>query len=96
MADLKVDLGFRTLKNPLIMASGTFGYGEEFQPFYDLDLLGAIVMKGIFKEPRPGNPGGPAEFHRPGRPRQRQAAGDHPAPPRQHSGADHRQRLRRG
>jgi dihydroorotate dehydrogenase (NAD+) catalytic subunit len=61
MADLKVDLGFRTLKNPLIMASGTFGYGEEFQPFYDLDLLGAIVMKGIFKEPRPGNP--PPRLH---------------------------------
>jgi dihydroorotate dehydrogenase (NAD+) catalytic subunit len=56
MADLSVDLGFCTLKNPLITAAGTFGYGEEFQPFYDLDILGAIIMKGIFKEPRPGNP----------------------------------------
>ena len=56
MADLSVDLGFRTLKSPLITASGTFGYGEEFLPFYDLDILGAIVMKGIFREPRPGNP----------------------------------------
>jgi dihydroorotate dehydrogenase (NAD+) catalytic subunit len=56
MADLKVDLGFGTLKNPVITASGTFGYGEEFLPFFDLDILGAIVTKGIFKEPRPGNP----------------------------------------
>ncbi|MCJ7525050.1 MAG: dihydroorotate dehydrogenase [Candidatus Aminicenantes bacterium] len=56
MADLTVDLGFRTLKNPVITASGTFGYGEEFLPFFDLDILGAIIMKGIFREPRPGNP----------------------------------------
>jgi len=56
MADLKVDLGFGTLKNPVITASGTFGYGEEFLPFFDLDILGAIVTKGIFREPRPGNP----------------------------------------
>jgi dihydroorotate dehydrogenase (NAD+) catalytic subunit len=61
MADLKVDLGFRTLKNPVITASGTFGYGEEFLPFFDLDILGAIVMKGIFREPRPGNP--PPRLH---------------------------------
>ena len=61
MADLSVDLGFGTLKNPVITASGTFGYGEEFLPFYDLDILGAIVMKGIFKEPRPGNP--PPRLH---------------------------------
>jgi dihydroorotate dehydrogenase (NAD+) catalytic subunit len=56
MADLSADLGFCTLKNPVITASGTFGYGEEFLPFYDLDILGAIVMKGIFKGSRPGNP----------------------------------------
>jgi dihydroorotate dehydrogenase (NAD+) catalytic subunit len=56
MADLSTDLGFCTLKNPVIAASGTFGYGEEFLPFYDPDLLGAIVMKGIFKEPHLGNP----------------------------------------
>lgn len=61
MADLSVDLGFRVLKSPLITASGTFGYGEEFLPFYDLDILGAIVMKGIFREPRPGNP--PPRLH---------------------------------
>lgn len=61
MADLSADLGFRSLKNPVITASGTFGYGEEFLPFFDLDILGAIVMKGIFKEPRPGNP--PPRLH---------------------------------
>jgi dihydroorotate dehydrogenase (NAD+) catalytic subunit len=56
MADLSADLGFCTLKNPVITASGTFGYGEEYLPFFDLSILGAIVMKGIFREPRPGNP----------------------------------------
>lgn len=56
MADLSVDLGFDSLKSPLITASGTCGYGEELLPFYDLDILGAVVMKGIFMEPRPGNP----------------------------------------
>jgi dihydroorotate dehydrogenase (NAD+) catalytic subunit len=61
MAKLSVDLGFCTLQNPLITASGTFGYGEEFMPFFDLDILGAMVMKGIFKKPRPGNP--PPRLH---------------------------------
>lgn len=61
MADLSADLGFRTLKSPLITASGTFGYGEEFLPFFDLDILGAVVMKGIFMQPRPGNP--PPRLH---------------------------------
>jgi dihydroorotate dehydrogenase (NAD+) catalytic subunit len=56
MADLSVDLGFCTLKNPLIPASGTFGYGEEFLPFFNLDILGALVLKGIYKNARPGNP----------------------------------------
>ncbi|MFC2155817.1 dihydroorotate dehydrogenase [Acidobacteriota bacterium] len=55
MVDLSVDLGFITLKNPLIPASGTFGYGEEFRTFFDLDILGAFVLKGIYKNPRPGN-----------------------------------------
>ena len=61
MADLSVDLGFYTLKNPLIPASGTFGYGEEFAPFFDLDILGALVLKGIYKNARPGNP--PPRLH---------------------------------
>jgi dihydroorotate dehydrogenase (NAD+) catalytic subunit len=56
MADLSVDLGFYTLKNPVITASGTFGYGEEFLPFFDLDILGGLVLKGIYKNARPGNP----------------------------------------
>ena len=56
MVDLSVDLGFCTLKNPLIPASGTFGYGEEFAPFLDLNILGAMVLKGIYKNARPGNP----------------------------------------
>jgi dihydroorotate dehydrogenase (NAD+) catalytic subunit len=56
MADLSVDLGFCTLKNPIIPASGTFGYGEEFAPFFNLDILGALVLKGIYKNARPGNP----------------------------------------
>jgi dihydroorotate dehydrogenase (NAD+) catalytic subunit len=56
MADLSVDLGFCTLKNPLIPASGTFGYGEEFAPFMDLDILGALILKGIYRDARPGNP----------------------------------------
>lgn len=56
MVDLSVDLGFCGLKNPLITASGTFGYGEEFAPFFDLNILGAMVLKGIYKNARPGNP----------------------------------------
>ncbi|MCX6555154.1 MAG: dihydroorotate dehydrogenase [Candidatus Aminicenantes bacterium] len=56
MADLSVDLGFCRLKNPLIPASGTFGYGEEFVPFMDLDIIGALVLKGIYRNARPGNP----------------------------------------
>jgi dihydroorotate dehydrogenase (NAD+) catalytic subunit len=55
MIDLTADLGFTKLKNPIIPASGTFGYGEEFRPFFDLDILGAFVLKGIYREPRPGN-----------------------------------------
>lgn len=61
MADLKTDLGFLQLKNPLIPASGTFGYGDEFSRFFDLDILGAMVLKGIFMEPREGNP--PPRIH---------------------------------
>ena len=59
--DLSADLGFIRLKNPIIPASGTFGYGEEFQQFFPLDLLGAFVLKGIYKNPRKGNP--PPRIH---------------------------------
>ncbi len=56
MADLSVDLGFRKLRNPVLAASGTFGYGLEFQPFLDLERLGGFVVKGLYFEPREGNP----------------------------------------
>ncbi len=54
--DLSVDVGNLKLQNPIMTASGTFGYGEEFAPFVDLVTLGAIVVKGISLEPRAGNP----------------------------------------
>ena len=56
IVDLSVNIGNLVLKNPIMTASGTFGYGEEFAPFVDLANLGAIVVKGISLEPRPGNP----------------------------------------
>jgi dihydroorotate dehydrogenase (NAD+) catalytic subunit len=59
--DLSADLGFITLKNPIIPASGTFGYGKEFREFFPLDILGAFVLKGIYKNPRKGNP--PPRIH---------------------------------
>ena len=54
--DLKVDIGKLTLKNPVMTASGTFGYGKEFDEFVDLNRLGAIIVKGISMEPSMGNP----------------------------------------
>ena len=54
--DLGVTLGPLTLKNPVMTASGTFGYGEEFTPFLDLNRLGGFVVKGLSLRPRPGNP----------------------------------------
>jgi dihydroorotate dehydrogenase (NAD+) catalytic subunit len=56
LPDLAVDLGFLKLRNPVLAASGTFGYGLEFKPFVDLDKLGGIVVKGLYFNPRPGNP----------------------------------------
>ena len=53
---MTVDIGGLALKNPVMTASGTFGYGEEFAPFVDLNRLGAIVVKGLSLEPRAGNP----------------------------------------
>lgn len=54
--DTSVTIGGWRLANPIMTASGTFGYGEEFTPFVDLSALGAIVVKGISLNPRPGNP----------------------------------------
>lgn len=53
---LGVKIGPLELKNPVMTASGTFGYGLEFEPFVDLSRLGAVVVKGLSLEPRPGNP----------------------------------------
>ncbi len=54
--DLSVKIGKLQLANPILTASGTFGHGEEFSPFLDLNKLGGIVTKAVTLEPRPGNP----------------------------------------
>lgn len=53
---LSVDIGPLSLRNPVMTASGTFGYGEEYAPFVDLNRLGALIVKGLSLEPRAGNP----------------------------------------
>lgn len=53
--DLRVNIGGLSLRNPVMTASGTFGYGEEFKPFVDLNRLGAIIVKGLSLEPSKGN-----------------------------------------
>lgn len=55
MADLNVNIGRLALKNPVMTASGTFGYGIEFADFVPLDGLGGIVVKGTTLNPREGN-----------------------------------------
>jgi len=55
-AVLTVRIGRLTLKNPVIVSSGTFGFGEEFEDFYDVNRLGAIIPKGISLKPMMGNP----------------------------------------
>ncbi len=56
MVNTKVTLSGLTLDNPIIPASGTFGYGYEFAEIYDIDILGSFSFKGTTKEPRFGNP----------------------------------------
>lgn len=56
MANLRVSLPGLEMKNPVIPASGTFGFGYEFQRFYDLNLLGSMMLKGTTLEARFGNP----------------------------------------
>ncbi len=54
--DMRVAIGDLKLRNPVMTASGTFGYGHEFRNLTDLSQLGAIVVKGISLQPRKGNP----------------------------------------
>lgn len=54
--DLRVNIGKMQLKNPVMTASGTFGYGLEYSEFVDLNILGAIVVKGLSLKPKEGNP----------------------------------------
>src|SRR3972149_639572 len=56
LASLSVNIAGIQLKNPVMTASGTFGYGEEFAPYLDLNKLGAVIVKGISLKPRQGNP----------------------------------------
>jgi dihydroorotate dehydrogenase (NAD+) catalytic subunit len=56
MINLSVEIGSLKLKNPILAASGTFGYGLEFTPFMDLNTLGGFVVKGLYFSPREGNP----------------------------------------
>ena len=55
--NLKVDLNGLILKNPVTVASGTYGFGREYSEFIDLNCLGAISVKGLTLEPREGNEG---------------------------------------
>lgn len=54
--NLSVTIGKIKLKNPVMVASGTFGFGEEYEDFFDLHQLGAIISKGISLKPMMGNP----------------------------------------
>lgn len=56
MANLEVNIGALKLKNPVLTASGTFGYGEEFADFIDLNRLGGFIVKGTTLNHREGNP----------------------------------------
>lgn len=56
MADMSVNLCGIKLKNPIVTASGTFGFGWEYKDYYDIQRLGAICVKGLTLQPREGNP----------------------------------------
>lgn len=56
MVDLSVKIGQMCLKNPVMTASGTYGFGEEYAELVDLSRLGGIIVKGTTLEPRQGNP----------------------------------------
>ena len=55
MADLSVNIGELQMKNPVMTASGTFGYGVEYSDFMDISRLGGIFVKGTTIQPREGN-----------------------------------------
>lgn len=55
MADLRVKIGNLELKNPVMTASGTFGYGPEYADFVELSEIGGIIVKGTTLHPRQGN-----------------------------------------
>ena len=56
MADLSVNIGSLMMSNPVMTASGTFGYGKEFEDFVDLEKIGGIIVKGTTLHHREGNP----------------------------------------
>ncbi len=60
-ADLQVEIGSLTLKNPVLTASGTFGYGLEFEQFFDISVLGGFCTKGLSLEPMAGT--APGRIH---------------------------------
>ncbi|WP_339275869.1 dihydroorotate dehydrogenase [Paenibacillus sp. FSL W8-0426] len=57
MSSLACNIAGVAMKNPVVMASGTFGFGREYERFYPLDVLGGIVGKGLTLHPKPGNTG---------------------------------------
>ena len=56
MVDLSVDFCGMHMDNPVVPASGTFGFGKEFKDFYDINMLGSFSFKGTTKDARFGNP----------------------------------------
>lgn len=56
LPDLSVSIAGLTMKNPVMTASGTFGYGQEYNDLFDLNLLGALITKGVSLNPLAGNP----------------------------------------
>lgn len=56
MSELAIDLAGIQLNNPVLVASGTFGYGREYSEFYDLSQIGGVMVKGVSLEPWRGNP----------------------------------------
>ena len=56
MSNLKVNIAGVEFKNPIITASGTFGFGKEYNEYYDIQVLGGICSKGLTINPKLGNP----------------------------------------